>query len=448
MENHKTNGTVYNLDMFTDTDNILSSDEDGISYNIGGAIRPKKHDINTNCENTIITNGKEYYAEKIWRKSKNDRSIDSKGAIFPYPTPGENKSAYTKTIISRLKLVNEFLEGKNRYISYDKRRDCLLCDAKNITSKTYRFMDIMWEDGLIHYIDKHNIEPSVQFKHFILKNNITKKISSALRTDINRSTIKKENNEKKQKMTILSKIQKDNDQYVVIDRNQLLIMDALMIHGGYEKRYKDLKENFNRYSEHAGFLDFDKDVLSKIVVSGKTTRVDEGDDEIYLPMGMDDMFDYEYIFHTHPPTPRPGGRAVDGILYEFPSIGDIYHFIDHHNEGNVIGSLVVSAEGLYNIRKHSDVIGKIDIDEDMLFKKYQRIFQKIQEDAISEYGVSFTTNAFYKKIAQDTKFIKKMNDVLNAFDINIDFYPRRKDHNGKWIIDTVFLTFRKNTGKK
>ena len=45
---------------------------------------------------------------------------------------------------------------------------------------------------------------------------------------------------------------------------------------------------------------------------------------------MDASF-YQYLFHTHPPTPKPGGRAGEGIVYEFPSIGDILHFIDHFN---------------------------------------------------------------------------------------------------------------------
>ena len=65
---------------------------------------------------------------------------------------------------------------------------------------------------------------------------------------------------------------------------------------------------------------------------GNTNRVDKGDSEIYMPNNVDDMYNYEYMFHTHPPTPKPGGRADVGIMYELPSIGDLLHFIDDNSE--------------------------------------------------------------------------------------------------------------------
>ena len=295
---------------------------------------------------------------------------------------------------------------------------------------------MMWEDGLIHYLKIHKINPSIQFKQFILSGDSVKKLLDLVR--------KQKVVHPDKKKIILSRVIKDNKEYVMIEKNQILILDALMVHGGYAKKYTDIEKNLSRYSEHAGFLDFDENILAKIVVSGKTNRVDEGDDEIFLPMAMDDMFEYEYIFHTHPPTPRPGGRAVDGILYEFPSIGDIYHFIDHHNGGNVIGSLIVTAEGLYNIRKTTEDLGDIRIDEDALFKKYQKVFSKIQNDSIDEYGTNFNTQTFYAKIAQNTKYIDKLNNTLNKFKIQVDYYPRKRDMDGRWIIDTVFLVFRRN----
>jgi len=220
----------------------------------------------------------------------------------------------------------------------------------------------------------------------------------------------------------------------------------LMVHGGYAKKYVD--ENETRFSEHAGMLDFADNVLSRIIVSANTTRVDQDDDEIYLPNDLDDIFDYEYIFHTHPPTPKPGGRATDGILYEFPSIGDIYHFIDHHNQGNIIGSLVCTAEGLYCIRKLTNDGIDINVDEDALYKKYNTVFNKIQRSAVNKYGDRFTTNTFYSKIAQDTEYVGLLNRTMNGFGMHIDYYPRKKDKNGKWYIDTVYLVFRANKPKK
>ena len=73
----------------------------------------------------------------------------------------------------------------------------------------------------------------------------------------------------------------------------------------------------------------------------------------YLPGDMPEAYEYSFIFHTHPPEKGgPGSRAPYGILYEFPSSSDLLHFIEHYNNGITIGSLVMTPEGLYNIRKH------------------------------------------------------------------------------------------------
>lgn len=384
-------------------------------------------------DNSIIINNKLYKLEKVWRRFKNDYTYDSKGKLFPFPKKGKkwnNKNNFIKILNS----LNEYLDIKKKYKLYDKSRHCLICSKKNITTKRYFNMNIMWEDGLIHYIDKHFIEPSLLFKKFIYQNKTLKKIG---RMNINR-------NKNNKSYFVVKKIKRQTQEYVMITKNQLHILDALMIHGGYQKKYIDTDNNINRYSEHAGMLDFDKNTLSKIVVSGKTNRIDVDDDEIYLPEDINDMLNYEYIFHTHPPTPKPGGRVSSGILYEFPSIGDIYHFIDHHNSGNVIGSLVVASEGLYNIRKSTTNIENINIDDDALFEQYHNIFYIVQKNSIRKYGKKFTTNKFFSDIAQNTKYIDDINNVLNKFNIHIDYYPRKKGKNNIWYIDTVFLVFRDN----
>lgn len=397
---------------------------------------------NQYCDNTLLDGSKEYKLEKIWRDKKNDRSRDSKGNMFPFPKE-EVIWPDQSIIINRLNELSHVLDGKKRYDEYEKPKNCLLCGAQNVNKKRYRHAGFMWEDGLVHYVERHNIEPSVQFKGFILNKLTTNLLNRFLR---NYDYMPKRGKQKGK--MILSRVNENEHEYVMINRNQMLILDALMIHGGYAKKYIDLQNNFSRYSEHAGFLDFDNNSLSKIVVSGKTTRVDEGDEDIYLPMDMDDMFDYEYIFHTHPPTPKPGGRAPEGILYEFPSTGDLYHFIDHHNDGNVIGSLIITAEGLYNVHKYSTNSDNINIDDDDLFKKYERVFNKVQEASIRKYGTRFDTKTFYSVIAQDLEYVTQLNFILNKFDIQIDFYPRKKDKNGNWVIDTVFLVFRQNKTKK
>ena len=219
-----------------------------------------------------------------------------------------------------------------------------------------------------------------------------------------------------------------------------MIIDALMKHGGYNKKYYDMKNsNIARYSEHAGFLDVRNRIIYNIVVSGNTLRVDRGDEEIFLPMNTPDAFKYEYIFHTHPPTPKPGGRSEFGILYEFPSLGDIFHFIDHTNDGNVIGSLVMTSEGLYNIRKNIMSDNKINIDEELFYVTMKKTFRELQRESIKKYGTNFSTYKFYSTIAQNRTYIDDANKILNKFGLHIDFFPRKKDFKGSWIVDTVYI---------
>jgi hypothetical protein len=61
---------------------------------------------------------------------------------------------------------------------------------------------------------------------------------------------------------------------------------------------------------------------------------------------------------------------------------------------------------------------------------------------MKKYGTGFTKNEFYSEIAQDMLLIHidKLNTVFNKYEINIDFYPRKKDGDF-WCIDTVFLNF-------
>src|SRR5690606_16550512 len=76
----------------------------------------------------------------------------------------------------------------------------------------------------------------------------------------------------------------NNVNFLKLDRNQIMILDALMKHGGYNKKYYDtLNKNIVRYSEHAGFFDVRNKVIHNIIVSGNTLRIDRGDEEIFLP---------------------------------------------------------------------------------------------------------------------------------------------------------------------
>jgi len=358
--------------------------------------------------NTIIKNNKEYKLIAIF-----DDGYDSKGIKFSKPKNNKEIWLMKDFFIDKLTIMQLLLEELNKAKKNSTKKDCLLCNDKDISTKHYQYKKFIWDDSLVHYINKHNYIPDELFQDVIFFFKLDNKIN--LKTNL------------------------VDKSFIKINQNQLLILDALLKHGGYTKKYFDLKnKEITRYSEHAGLLDFNINILEKIVVAGNTTRVDKGDNEIFLPLNLPNYKDFEYIFHTHPPTPKPGGRANVGILYEFPSMGDILHFIDSFNDGKVCGSLVIASEGLYNIRKTNLDHNKIEVNEDLMFKEYNNNFMKIQNKYIDKYGIDFTQNIFFSQIAQDLTAIKDLNKILNKYLIHIDYYPRVK-HKNDWILNIVYL---------
>lgn len=358
-----------------------------------------------------------YKFESFWKRDGYD--LDDNKNKFPIPKE-QNEWDNKQVFLEKILLVQNFVESKKNFVNYSKKEqiNCLICNKKNINKKLYKMNRIIWEDSLFHYVDIHNIKPSEDFINIILNFNIydfETKIISRMKSSI---------------------ITNKKLQYLKITQNQINIMDALMEHGGYTKKYFDKKNDKLRYSEHAGLLDFNFKRLEKIVISGNTNDITHSDDEIFLPTNSDDMYDYEYIFHTHPPTPKPGHRY--GIIYDFPSISDIFHFIEHYNNGKMQGSIVITPEGLYNIRKYNFDGKPIKYDRKDFYQKVRRSFIKIQDLAIDKYGTNISKNKFYSKVAQDTEFIKQFNETLNLFDIKIDFYPR-KLFKGQWLIQDVYL---------
>ena len=166
--------------------------------------------------------------------------------------------------------------------------------------------------------------------------------------------------------------------YIKITKNQMMIMDAVMIDGGIEK-YVGKDGSFN-YSEHAGMLDFNKQ-LERISISAKTTREDKDDSGILFPdVNFAEIKDYEYIFHTHPPSPHPGSRAKDGILYELPSPDDFLVFIDLFNRKLTQGSIIIAPEGVYVIRPKNVYAKKIKLDEDEFYEKINQTIGQIHDE--------------------------------------------------------------------
>ena len=324
-----------------------------------------------------------------------------------------NLSYYTQKIKDFQKILEK--SGKVKYLS--PPLNCPICHEKKISTKQYHYKNFTWTNGYLHYLTKHHAIPKNNFMEAILTHMIRIK-------------------NKKIKIPSISYV-RFNQKYMKIDRNQMLIIDALLTHGGVSKKY--FADGESKYSEHAGLLDFNQDGLERIIVSGKTSRSDSGDEEIFLPSNMTDALDYEYIYHTHPPTPKAGSRAKHGILYEFPSSSDIVHFIEHHNYGEIQGSMVITPEGLYVIRKTPLDHKKIKLSGvKTMQQNIDRALLKIQAQAIKKYGIKFSQNDFYSKIAQDTEYIDLFNQVLKKYHVYIEYVSRKRSKN-LWYIDTFYL---------
>lgn len=232
--------------------------------------------------------------------------------------------------------------------------------------------------------------------------------------------------------------------YLKIKRNQLLILDALMEDGGIKKKYEDRKK-LMRFSEHSGNLGVSESTIDRIIVSARTIREDADDKDILLPHNLSDTYEYKYFFHTHPPTPYAGGRAKDGVIYEFPSISDIFHFIDHYNMGKTLGSIVVAPEGYYIIYP-TNFSKKITYDleiEDEIFNEMTEGNNKIQEKAIEQYGDNFDSNFFYNNIISNKAYIKLFNEMVDKYlngQVKIVYKHRTLDKlSGNWILKKLYL---------
>ena len=237
---------------------------------------------------------------------------------------------------------------------------------------------------------------------------------------------------------IKAKIYKKHDaRYIKISKNQLRILESLYLDGSKEKKYFDSKGKL-RYTEHSGLLDFGKSRLQRIIINAKQNISDKLDDKILLPENMPDAIDFEYIFHTHPSTPNPGSRVLEGFLYEFPSVSDLFHFIQHHNEGKTQGSIIIAPEGLYIIKCINSKL-KVDIEnEGYVYDFLEEKIYEIQNEAIYKFGKKIIKNIFYKKIARDYTYIDKYNKLIKNLNIKI-FYKPRILVNNSWVLDDLYL---------
>lgn len=328
-----------------------------------------------------------------------------------------------KQFTTNLLELEQYLINNNKFIKMEPdnvNNYCIVCKKHipNLNNVLFQFKNILWNDTLMHYLQKHNIEPSEEFCDIVYNYKFYK-------------------TEKPNIIKFKKNVYIYNDYtYLKLSTNQLHILDSLMDHGG-RKIYKGIS-NF-KYSEHVGYFDFTINGLNKIILSANTKREFDSDPHILFPDTAIIGNEIEYMFHTHPPTPTYGYRAKYGILYEAPSSIDILNFVYKHNSNKIQGSIVISPEGFYNIRTNDFRRKKIRIPAK--FKtKIDTIFFFLNDICIKKYGTNFTKEFFLSVIAKDLFFINSFNEYLEKYNIHIDYFSREKNEKHDfWFINTIYL---------
>jgi len=223
--------------------------------------------------------------------------------------------------------------------------------------------------------------------------------------------------------------------YIPLNHNNLLILDALFQQGS-NPRYENNEKYI--YSEHSGVISIKNNTVESINVSTNTNRIDETDNNIFLPYHEKNSYQYKYIFHTHPNMIKYAGRIDDGVLYEFPSASDVMYFMQCYNRGITQGSIIIAPEGMYVIRQ-------IKWDAKLfpgssLHKRLHNFILKLELKAIKKYENTELSDpdVFHNQVGSDFYFIGKINRFLSDYNIFIEYYPREKK-NGEWYLRPMSL---------
>lgn len=280
------------------------------------------------------------------------------------------------------------------------KKSCLHCNNFKSDGYTYIFRDIVIKDIDIHHLEFHNLIKFVLYEK-VCTVNINSYISFL---NINTNAFH-----------IIDGLYNEGSRQIYIDNNKNVF-----------------NSNTNRYSEHHGYILFNNNKMDKIITLNQF-RVSKNDPTIFLPKQNIELLKQKCIFHTHPTTPYIGSRFKNGIIYEFPSIMDINHFIEHHNRGELQISLVITPEGLYCIRKKLFNKDKIVIDYDIFINEVEKVYRQCLNEIIETYrhSIIFDINKykindkyFYKYIASNIGYLIIINKILEKYDIAIDFYGR------------------------
>lgn len=353
--------------------------------------------------NDIIT-----YWESYWQSTG---QTDSIGSMYPIPTDEEKWNS--KLFISKLKILQNKLVKTNRSTAHSIWV-CPLCKL-DVSDHSYNYRDMNWNASLKHQIKIHNWHPSRIFMDFLLGATVE---------------IRENNN-----VIVLAGVQQKESGKLFVTRNQWGILDALMNSGGKRQWIDD--NNKKRYTESGGYLVRNGSKNEVDITIGKSNESDPADKTILFPNEMPAVVENEYYFHTHPSTSRPGGRLKNGIIYEFPSPGDLLHFIAKQSYGKTRGSIIVCPEGIYIICR--DENKKLSVPENA-GEQYFKWLENVEDKAIADFKLKNTPSLkqFYEEIAVETKYAKSLDRKLQKWGLRLHYIPRAKI-GGKWIIEGGYL---------
>ncbi len=335
-----------------------------------------------------------------------------------------NQNIYTNSNML-VSLINSIIELSSHK---KKNHKCEYCN-KEFTNEyfySYKNYKFKFNEVVLHKLKFHNLIDSILYKKIC---------------GIDESKIK------------------TNIEWCLLNTNGSNIIDGLYEIGSnqiYTEKKKNISESkIMRFSEHSGFIYFEKKKLKTISVT-TGTRVEQSDPIIYMPTNCAESLKVDYIFHTHPKTPYIGSRIKHGIIYEFPSVSDIIHFVEHHNQGKLLGSIIIAPEGIYVIRKNIFNRNPIKADYELMVENLENIFMECYNDSYLQYSVinydelkingevKIPDGFFYSHISKNYEYINRINNVLKKYDLFIDYYARthfnvQDTNESRWIFDDIYL---------
>ena len=107
------------------------------------------------------------YVEGYWYSEDKDYKL--------YPKPLPTNNPVDPIFLSKLKLITSSIEnGKvGSFVYYRGFSPCRLCDYKYNGAKEYKFtldgITYRYPEGLLHYYEKHNVQPSKEFYDVVMK---------------------------------------------------------------------------------------------------------------------------------------------------------------------------------------------------------------------------------------------------------------------------------------